>query len=590
MYLAVSLKTKTQGTTTMMHHTDSPATPQPSAARQLVVLCDGTNNSVGADGQGTNVLQLDRCLNRADLGQKVFYDPGVGTAANAPGATWVDKLSQLRKRVWGLAFGNGVFENIGEGYAFLMREYHIGDEIYVFGFSRGAFTARGVVGMVNQFGILAPHCEHLLPLMLNIYFSKEGPARSKAAADIRRIGHTEAGSQAKVHFVGVWDTVATVGVPLLDRQFSATPQLVSYDKAARCFKPKKFDHVRQVLALDEHRFTFKPRLYENLNTDCNEFGQSLKQYWVPGAHCDAGGMYTPSPAISHAALEWMVQEASGKGLRASAPRAPENLSTLPTVVHSAVYDNALWAAAGLQVRSTGNDTIRAWPLPALTPGALSYPHSTVWSQSADMDKHRAPRRWWTLLLGVVAMVALYVAMAWALSGMPLDHMGQAAAWASVLSGPWYNIAPEVGRFALWQLHAIQGDGNPIALNPQGLHKTALALDFAYILTYAYVLGRLSSRAFATLAGLRQTDAPARPVLNTLGMALLLMVAADLLENSLHLTLLWANGALWSPLEATLTILLSAAAVAKFAGFAGCLALIGWGAVVRVARSASLEKK
>jgi hypothetical protein len=105
-----------------------------------------------------------------------------------------------------------------------------------------------------------------------------------------------------------------------------------------------------------------------------------------------------------------------------------------------------------------------------------------------------------------------------------------------------------------------------------------------------VLGRLSSRAFATLAGLRQTDAPARPVLNLLGMALLLMVAADLLENSLHLTLLWANGALWSPLEATLTILLSAAAVAKFAGFAGCVALIGWGAVVRVARSASLEKK
>jgi uncharacterized protein (DUF2235 family) len=574
----------------MMHHTDSPAPPQPSSARQLVLLCDGTNNSVDMGGEGTNVLQFDRCLDRTDLGQKVFYDPGVGTAANAPGATWLDKLGQLRDRVWGLAFGSGVFENIGQAYAFLMREYQKGDEIYVLGFSRGAFTARGVVGMVNQFGILAPHCEHLLPLMLNIYFSKECPERSKAAADIRRIGHTLAGSQAKVHFVGVWDTVATVGVPLLDRQFSATPQLVSYDQATGCFKPKKFDHVRQVLALDEHRFTFKPRLYDNLNWDCNEFGQSLKQYWVPGAHCDAGGVYMRSPAISHAALEWMVQEARGKGLRASAPREPENLSTLPTVVHSAVYDNALWAAAGLQVRNTGNDTVRAWPLPALTPGALSYPNSTVWSQDPAMDQQRMPRGRWTLLLAVAAIAVLYAAMAWALSGMPLDHMCSPAAWASVFNGPWYNFAPEVGRIALWQLHAIQGDGNPVALNPLGLHKTALALDFAYILAYAYVLGRLSSRAFATLAGLRQTDAPARPVLNLLGMALLLMVVSDVVENSLHLLLLWGSGALWSPLEVALSILLSAAAAAKFAGFAGCLALIGWGALARVRRSASLEKK
>lgn len=576
----------------MIFHTDTPAQPIPSQARQLVVLCDGTNNSVDMDGQGTNVLQLDRCLSRADAQQKVFYDPGVGSAANAPGATWVDKLSQMRQRLWGLAFGNGVFENIGEAYVFLMREYQPGDEIYVFGFSRGAFTARGVVGMVNMFGVLAPHCEHLLPAMLNIYFAEDGAARSKAAFDIRRTGYSAAGSAAQVHFVGVWDTVATVGVPFLDKQFTATSQLVSpvepdkngdssTNKDKPVWRPKKFIHVRQVLALDEHRFTFKPRLYDNLNFDGNEFGQSLKQYWVPGAHCDAGGVYMDSPKISHAALEWMVQEARGKGLRANAPHQPVNLGNLPTVVHSAVYNNALWAAAGLALRNFDDSLkppqpLAAWPLPGLPAKALQYPQDTVWSRSAAMNAHRAPRRWWTLLLGVVALVMLYLAMAWALSGMPLDHMGHSAAWGHIVSGLWYNPAPEVGRFAHWQLRAVQGELNPVALNPLGQHKTALFFDFGYILAYAYVLGRLSSRAFASLSGLRKAGDAHRPVLNALGMGLLLMVVSDLLENCLHLVLLLSDGALWTVVVGVLSIALSAAAMAKFTGLAACTALIVWG--------------
>ena len=107
-----------------------------SNPRQLIVVCDGTNNNVTGGRTDTNIIKLQRGLAR-DAGQIVFYDPGVGNPAELPGATWVDSIRNWIQRLSGLAFGGGVYENIAECYTFLMLNYEKGDEIYVFGFSRG---------------------------------------------------------------------------------------------------------------------------------------------------------------------------------------------------------------------------------------------------------------------------------------------------------------------------------------------------------------------------------------------------------------------------------------------------------------------
>jgi hypothetical protein len=546
-----------------------PIAPRP---RQLVVLCDGTNNSVDKQGLGTNVLQLARCFNLQDTQQKVFYDPGVGSAANAPGATWVDKLQQQLARVKGLAFGDGVFDNIAQAYGFLMREYQPGDEIYVFGFSRGAFTARGVAGMVNQFGLLAPHADNQLPLLLNIYFANTGAERDKAAADIKRIAVPAERSRVAIHFVGVWDTVATIGVPPLDKQFSAVPTMVGWSDAQQCWRPKHFTHVRQALALDEHRALFAPRQYENCNFDANEFGQSLGQRWFPGAHVDVGGVYTASPAISHAALLWIWREACSKGLRASEPATPEQLPTAPTVLHSELYTNPWWAAGGMRVRQPEPAWAQALPEADLPTAQLRYPQDTVWSRDSAMDAHRPPRRSWTLALAVLACTALLVAMGWAAADLGRADLLQASSWRAAFKA---NSA-----VALWQINAVFGDDNAIQLAASAKLKTALLLDFAFIAAYAYVLGRLCSRAFAAIAGLTTVHSRAPRGLNFLGMGLLVMVVADLLENTSHLLHTSTQGSVWPTITAALALLITLSSLAKWAGLGMCAALLAWGAVKR----------
>jgi uncharacterized protein (DUF2235 family) len=554
-----------------MQH-DEPQTDRTSSVRQLVVLCDGTNNSVDKLGLGTNVLQLARCFDLHDHRQTVFYDPGVGSAANAPGATWVDKIRQHGQRLWSLAFGDGVFDNIAQAYAFLMREYQPGDEIYIFGFSRGAFTARGVAGMVNQFGILAAHNDNLLPLVLNTYFAQTGVARNKAAADIRRIAVPAERSNVAIHFIGVWDTVATIGIPPLDRQFSAPPTLVDWDASHQCWKPKKFIHVRQALALDEHRTLFAPRQYESANFASNEFGQSLVQRWFPGSHCDTGGIYMKAPAISDAALRWVWQEACSKGLRARTPELPPLLATAPVLVHSTLYDNPLWAIGGMRLRKP--HTAWATDVPALGPDApaLRYPQDTVWSRDRRMNAHRQPRRWATLAVAAAACLLLYLAMGWAVAGLGYRDVWHALAWQQAAHAP--------SAFALWQLSAFAG-GQALTNLPDSANlKTALLLDFGFIAAYAYLLGRLMSRAFANLAGL--TTLKPRPArwLNILGAGLTVAVVADVLENSASMLLLATGGAVWPVVTGLLAWGTSLGAVAKLTGLAMCAALLVWGGLKR----------
>ncbi|GJI88988.1 hypothetical protein RugamoR1_21510 [Rugamonas sp. R1(2021)] len=114
-------------------------------ARQLIVCCDGTNNTLTAGVNDTNVVKLLNILTPATHDQKLYYDPGVGVG---------QALRRTLTRIEGLASGRGIYENIANAYKFLVQEYRDGDEIFLFGFSRGAFTVRAVAGMANLFGLV----------------------------------------------------------------------------------------------------------------------------------------------------------------------------------------------------------------------------------------------------------------------------------------------------------------------------------------------------------------------------------------------------------------------------------------------------
>ena len=305
-------------------HAEAP-TPSNPRARNLVICCDGTGNVWGNE-QDTNVVRLVRACAKTPS-QIVYYDPGVGTASEFPGIGWFEAFKVRIQRLIGLAFGGGIYTDIGSAYAFLIRNYREGDRIWVFGFSRGAFTARAVAGMVNLFGVVRPAGEVMIPVLLRIYFSdrsvedKHMRNRQQLANDIRCNFADEPGSTARVYFTGVWDTVESVGGLRMIRISSSTSTV-----------GKAFDHVRHAVAAAEYRAKYEPRLYPDPNRDepgwveilpdggelevgkvkpaddgTFEYRPGLKQLYFPGAHSDVGGSYDDR-GLSDCSLKWMLDE------------------------------------------------------------------------------------------------------------------------------------------------------------------------------------------------------------------------------------------------------------------------------------------
>ena len=547
-------------------------------ARQLILLCDGTNNTATGGSNDTNVVKLLGRLSLHSGNQRVFYDAGVGRPDALPGATQSDKLKRLWERLSGLAFGSGVYENISDAYGFLMDNYRPGDQIFVFGFSRGAFTARALAGLVNMFGILAPEHGNMMPSLLHIYFSQRNAKGSKdekkrlaTIEQIRQLFVPVEHRETWIHFVGVWDTVASIGLPPFDRQITGSPTIKNADGT-----PKKFRHMRHVLALDEHRTPFQPRLYlqENL-PEPNAHGQTLLQYWFPGAHCDAGGGYVDEEAtLSDGALAWMVEEATTWGLRGVVPQPAS--AGAPARIHSELYDTPWWAIAGMSVRNPRvaldeNEIachIPAERAPNAARRALAFA-DTVWSQR---------RSFWSFAGALLGAALVYLAMGWALTDPSVMPTSNAA------HGTWLAAVIEANTtLAQWQLNSLQDCPAIVIPGAGGSPRTAVVLDFLFIVAYAYVLSRLATRAFATLAGVRDIHSPARPVLNFLGGGLKLLVVADVVENLLTL-LVFNFHTTWYPwLIHVLQLALALASTLKFSGLALVLLLVGWGMMARLQR-------
>jgi uncharacterized protein (DUF2235 family) len=256
-------------------------------ARKLAVLFDGTWNTVK---DHTNVVRLAELIAAAshDGSEQLppFYDKGIGTHA-------LDRWS-------GGIFGYGLSENIRDGYRWLAANYRPGDEIFIFGFSRGAYTARSLAGLIRKCGILRSTKESLVLRAYDLYRDKKLHPDS-AEANAFRASFSQ---EARIKFIGVWDTVGSLGVPLTGVPFGR-----DYFQWHDTELSKIVDYAYHALAIDEHREDFAATVW----TACKPENTDVEQRWFCGAHSNIGGGYRRDP-LPKLALAWLMQKAGACGL------------------------------------------------------------------------------------------------------------------------------------------------------------------------------------------------------------------------------------------------------------------------------------
>lgn len=282
---------------------------QGAPTRRLVVMLDGTGNEIGRNL--SNVLKLYRMLEKND-GQRVYYDPGIGTLEQP--STW-GRIKSKARAVAGLALGLGLDRNVLDAYAFLAREYRAGDELFLLGYSRGAYTARVLAGFLHLVGLLKPDQLNLCGSALRAYKRASEEDDLGIGWEFKRIAGAR---QVQVRFVGVWDTVASVIVPRPDRLYVPSLETLPYTK-----QNPSVQIFRQACSIDERRRMFRLLPWrEPQEYIPNFFGpkpfaqQDIRQVWFAGEHGDVGGGYPEEEsALSKFPLLWMAQEAKAAGLR-----------------------------------------------------------------------------------------------------------------------------------------------------------------------------------------------------------------------------------------------------------------------------------
>jgi uncharacterized protein (DUF2235 family) len=669
-------------------------TKGPARARQIIICCDGTNNTLTGGTRDTNVLKLISHLVPGDEDQILYYDPGVGSPDQLPSMGMVNYLNRKRERISGLAMGRGIYENIAEAYLFLVEKYREGDEIYIFGFSRGAFTARCVAGMVNLFGLIRSDSKPLILTLIRVYFStpsekmtgyeplwaqiqatdaerdrKEDKkkfeeirvkatqrkmtardihdlikgerrlsTREEVAEQVRKEFTTPHGANAVIHFIGVWDTVASVGLPLISRR-----SITSDGKT----RGKNFRHIRHALSMDEHRFTFEPRLYWDADYECyvdhkDENGKdvlvdgkspdkyknkTLQQKWFRGVHSDVGGGYSEGEAgLATRPYLWMMAEAEKCGLRTDPNKKKPEEFALPFIAHDQPATMPYWSIAGLSVRhnkipkkedeSTADGskkTLWNW----LRKIAKAEPSARVPIREDGIVQtptiHLFPyfkgkRKKLTLISALAMLMLVFVGR---MAYLSLFEAPAASYWSSVGQGMlcldfWQRTLIPVGC----QIEA----GNALLriVRPDYAYG-ALLLDFFYVLLYAWVVGLLTGWAFREVTLNRMPVQRLSPLL-WLGWAPCVLVFGHLAEIVLTAMKIWLvqNNIIgipdFAPLLLSPTMLeywivgadkaipgftlpqiaegfLIVAHFAKWVGFAGSLVLIVWGVVQRAKRPA-----
>lgn len=287
--------------------------------KRIVVCCDGTWMDSDGDYQTpSNVTRIARAIPPTGVDQTttpptaipqiVFYQNGIGTGDNS-----------LYNKFVGGATGEGLAEHIREAYSFVCLNYQPGDEIFLIGFSRGAFTARSISSLINAVGLLTSEgLQYFVQVFEDWEFQQKKDFETKWP-NLPFVGHkppvTDAHYQQqlidrkltrpniKIKCVAVWDTVGGLGIPLI----GLIPQPPSTDFAFVDTRVESnIEYAFQALALDEHRRSYSPTIWDWPHVEPNDL-KVLKQTWFPGVHSDIGGSYDDT-ALANLTLAWMVSQ------------------------------------------------------------------------------------------------------------------------------------------------------------------------------------------------------------------------------------------------------------------------------------------
>ena len=291
---------------------------------RLVVCCDGTWGTPDRKDRGvaapTNVVRLYNALVE-DGGQRRYYHPGVG----AEGSWWEKAIAA--------GTGVGLERNIQSAYRWLCDNYSPGDDVYLFGFSRGAYTVRSLVGFINLCGLLDGRARQPGDVWetIELLFREGYRAGIDQRAAWRGKGWQfldSAHERLPIRFVGVWDTVGALGIP----DAMALLNLLDDPRKHRFHNTSLSRNIRtarHAVAMDELRQSFQPTLWTNTaeHPDC-------LQKWFPGVHADVGGGYYEA-GLANGALQWMLEEAQQAGLALQ----PSMLAQVTPNYHDMMHDS-----------------------------------------------------------------------------------------------------------------------------------------------------------------------------------------------------------------------------------------------------------
>ena len=284
-------------------------------SKNIVICCDGTGNEINTTI--SNVLKLYRVLEK-DEGQRVYYHPGVGTIGLQ--STW-GRFKQQTYAVFGLATGAGLDEDTLAAYRFLCETYQDGDRVWLFGFSRGAYTVRVLAAFVQVIGLLPPDQLNLAGYAFSAYKNASANSQSSGSKtfldEAWHLSNVAGGYHIPIEFIGVWDTVASVIVPRQD-QLLLDLQTLVYTRTNPSVK-----RFRQAISIDERRRMFRlnrwtePQKYRpNIFDPSSAIDQDIRQVWFAGVHGDVGGSYPEKESgLSKFPLLWMIEQALAAGFR-----------------------------------------------------------------------------------------------------------------------------------------------------------------------------------------------------------------------------------------------------------------------------------
>ncbi|KAJ5549707.1 hypothetical protein N7535_002356 [Penicillium sp. DV-2018c] len=329
-------------------------------ARQIVLCFDGTGNTFRTDGTDTNVLKICRMLEKTDE-QLCYYQPGIGTDIT-PGSLASGTIKKKGKlsnsKALNLALGSSFDRHVLGGYRFLMRHYQEGTKVFIFGFSRGAYTARFLNEMLDYVGLLGPDNEEVLPFIWDAWVAWKLRRSGIDKEEKQKVYHIMKESRdilsrpmARVHFLGMFDAVNSIAdfevssegrpsskiirhaVSIDERRIKFRPVLLQSRKEnwiwkAQSDKQKAGEEANGA----SQRMTGPPILPEipDISPDSQAHAtlqqeendqqtQDVEEIWFPGGHADIGGGWNLGSneewPLTHAPLVWMVQEAQRAGLR-----------------------------------------------------------------------------------------------------------------------------------------------------------------------------------------------------------------------------------------------------------------------------------